>query len=294
MAVFLISAFADEAASDFSGQIRALKENGIRYMEVRNVDSRPVFRMEEKELWEMRNQLEAEGLAVSSIGSFLGKTRIEEDFAPVMEDVKKAVRAAHILGARYIRLFSFYMDDAARDTYRDEVITRMQKITDYIREQHVIPCHENESGIYGQDPDRVTDLLASVQGLGGIFDAANYLAHEDDPVEGFLATLPALEYLHVKDCLGGKDRIIVPCGVGDGQYPEILDMTDKAVEGPIFLSVEPHLMYFQGYDNMDALKLRGAKVYDSNEEAFATAVTALKSTLQKLGFKEGENKVWKR
>ena len=60
MAVFLISSFADEAASDFSGQIRALKENGIRYMEVRNVDSRTVFRMEEKELWEMRNQLEAE------------------------------------------------------------------------------------------------------------------------------------------------------------------------------------------------------------------------------------------
>ena len=296
MASFIVSAFSDEASGHLDEQIRALRENGIRYMEIRNVDGKTPTEMTAEELDAIRRKLDENGIAVSSIGSSLGKYNMDADRNDVRRAVENAVRAAHILGARYIRLFSYYMKPEEYDRNREVVMERMQEMIDYIRQNDIIPCHENESGIYGQNPDRVADLLASVDGLCGVFDAANYIAHGCDVMEGFLATLPVLEYIHVKDAIRKEDggRYIMPCGEGEGRYAEIFDLADKAIDGPVFLTVEPHLMEFAGYANMDKLELKGIHTYKDNMEAFAAAVNALHAALKKIGFKKGDNFVWKR
>ncbi len=296
MASFIVSAFSDEASVSLDEQIRALRENGLRYMEIRNVDGKNPTAMTAEELDALRRKLDENGISVSSIGSFIGKYNMDVDQNDVKKAVENAVRAAHILGARYIRLFSYFMKPEEYDRNRDTVMQRMQEITDYIRQNDIIPCHENESGIYGQNPDRVADLLLTVEGLRGVFDAANYIAHGCDVMEGFMATLPALEYIHVKDAIRKEDggRYIMPCGEGEGHYAEIFDLVDKAIDGPVFLTVEPHLMEFAGYADMDKLELKGIHNYKNNMEAFAAAVSALHGTLETIGFKKGDNFVWKR
>ncbi len=292
MATYILSAFSDEAAKSLDGQIAALHHNGIRFMETRFIDDKPVYLMEPYELDAMRRKLDENGIAVSSVATFIGKKPITSVFEESMEEMKKAVRAAHILGARYIRLFSFYVEPSEYELYRDEVMMRMEKLTEYALLHDVIPCHENESGIYGQDPAQVGDLYRSVPGLGGIFDAANYLAHGDDVIDGLLETMPALEYLHIKDAFAGEDRVIVPVGEGDGRYAEVLAMTDAAVDGPVFLTLEPHLMEFGGYASIDKLALKGAHVYASPDEAFDAAADALRTLLSNMGYIEGEYRTW--
>lgn len=295
MASFIISAFSDEASPNIDEQIEALRENGLRHMEIRNIDGKSATSLTEEELDALRRKLDENGITVSSIGSAIGKVPVDVNEDDDKKMVRDAVRAAHILGARYIRLFSYFMAPEDYDKNRDFVMERMQETVDYIRANDVIPCHENETGIYGQNPDRVGDLLGTVDGLRGVFDSANFIAHGCDVMEGFLTTLPVLEYVHVKDAIrrdGG--RVIVPCGEGEGLYAEIIDLVDKAIDGPVFLTVEPHLMEFAGYSVMDRLKLTCLHEYASPREAFSAAVNALYDTLKKLGFKKGDNFVWKR
>ena len=48
MNAFKLCAFADEADSQLDGQIRALTENGISYIELRGLDSGPAVALSER------------------------------------------------------------------------------------------------------------------------------------------------------------------------------------------------------------------------------------------------------
>ena len=59
MAKFVFSAFADEAGSTLEEQITALKENGIPYIEPRNINSKPILTLTDEELYEVKAALDA-------------------------------------------------------------------------------------------------------------------------------------------------------------------------------------------------------------------------------------------
>ena len=52
--------------------------------------------------------LDDAGLAVWSMGSPIGKISLADEFAPHLDDFKRILEYADILGASRVRLFSFY------------------------------------------------------------------------------------------------------------------------------------------------------------------------------------------
>ena len=56
MARFVLSAFADEAGSSLDEQIKALKRNGIGYIEPRNINGKPILTLTDEELIEVKKQ----------------------------------------------------------------------------------------------------------------------------------------------------------------------------------------------------------------------------------------------
>ena len=114
-----------------------------------------------------------------------------------------------------------------------------------------------------------------------------------DSIEGMEATLPSLEYLHIKDAIAAK-KSIVPSGRGDGRIAEVLRRVDAAREGEVFLSVEPHLHAFLAYKQIDSHELKNEYSFATSDEAFDCAVEALKETLIKIGFHEEENGTWEK
>lgn len=294
MARFVFSAFADEAGFTLDEQIEALKRNDIGFMELRAVDGKNVLGHTEEQLMAIRKKLDEAGIRVSSVGSPIGKYPIGEDFAPHYEKFLHCLKAAKILGTDKIRLFSFFVKQDELKENRDEVIARLEKMLKAAKDMGITLCHENESEIYGQMPAEVKDILTTLPELRGIFDAANFIMNDADVTEGFDATLPSLEYIHVKDACYA-DHAIVPAGEGDGKWGEILLAANEARDGVVYLTLEPHLRLFDAFKDIDShSELKGHHKFDTATEAFDYAVKALEKLLTSLGFTKGENREWKR
>lgn len=74
-----IYAFADEASPLIDGQIKAMLENGVSGLEIRNVDNVNVSDISDMKAKEVRKKLDDAGLKIFTIGSPIGKIDIEKD-----------------------------------------------------------------------------------------------------------------------------------------------------------------------------------------------------------------------
>ena len=290
MAKYILSAFSDEAATDLAGQIAALKAAGITCMEPRTINGKNIMEQTDEELDAIKAALDEAGIGLSSIGSPIGKYDITADFEPQFAAFEHACAIAKKLGTPRIRLFSFFIPEGeAPEKYRDEVVARMRCFQRYAEENGVILCHENEAKIYGECPALVKDILDAVPGLRAIWDAANYVLTDCNPVEGYEACANKIEYIHIKDAVAADNGFIVPAGDGDGHIKEILLRHHSATDAAIYLTLEPHLNDFVGYGTIDDRALAGkGQSFKDNNESFAFGAAALKSLLCEAGFSESE------
>jgi len=266
-----LSGFADEIGPDLTLQIETLTSENMRFLELRGVWDTNVLDLTDEQRAEVRERLGDAGLGVSSIGSPIGKVRIDEPWADHVERFKAALDAAEFFEAPYIRLFSYYPPEGARIAdHRDEVIRRLNEQVEMAAGRPVTLLHENEADIYGEKPDGCLDLHENVPGLKAVFDPANFVQAGVKPAEAWAALKEHVVYFHVKDAVAGTGKI-VPAGEGDGRIPEILReaILERGYSG--FISLEPHLAVagqFAGF---------------SGPDLFKKAVQTLKKILDDLG-----------
>ena len=291
MAKFVLSAFADEAGTLLSEQIEALKRNGIDHIEPRNINGKPILKLTNEELEEVKAELDKNGIKVNSLGSPIGKFPITESFEDHLPDFYRALEVCKMLGTDKMRMFSFFTKQSELAKYRDEVISRLTRMCEIANEHGITLCHENESEIYGQNPEEMLDLMTSVNGLKGIFDPANYRMNGCDIMAGIDATLKNLAYLHIKDAIY-ESQIIVPAGDGEGRIAEVIDMVNNATDDVVYLTLEPHLFLFDAYKLIDNHELKGKYTFTNNTESFDFAANALKKLLSDNGYTKDGNNVW--
>ncbi len=292
MAKFILSAFADEAGSTLDEQICALRENGIHYIEPRSINGKGILELSEEELLSVKKALDESGIRVNSLGSPIGKYDIASDFEPHLSLFRKALSACLSLGTERMRIFSFFVSRDELAIRRGEVLERLGIMLREAEKYGIKLCHENESGIYGQDPEEVLELLTELPALYGIFDPANYIMNAASPTEGINATLKNFEYMHIKDAIC-ETQEIVPAGEGEGSIGEIIDLIDGKTDNKVFLTLEPHLRVFDAYKSIDTHELRGKYEFKTNREAFDFAADALKRLLTSHGYEE-KNGIWTR
>ena len=109
MAEFLLSAFSDEYAEELTKQCEALLRFGIKFIEVRRVDGKNVAEFTDTDAKYVRQTLDSFGIGVSAVGSPLGKTLPSE---AKTDQIERVFETAEILGAKYVRVFSFYLPEA--------------------------------------------------------------------------------------------------------------------------------------------------------------------------------------
>ena len=293
MARFVLSAFADEAGTLLSEQIEALKRNDIGYIEPRNINGKPILKLTDDELREVKAELDKNGIKVNSLGSPIGKYPVNEPFENHLPDFYRALEVCKLLDTDKMRMFSFFTKQDELEEYRDEVLSRLNKMCEIAKAHGITLCHENESEIYGQNPEEMLDLTTNVEGLKGIFDPANYRMNGCDVMAGIEATLKNLAYLHIKDAIF-ESKVIVPAGDGEGRIAEVLDMVNEATDGVVYLTLEPHLFLFDAYKLIDNHELKGKYTFKNNSESFDFAATALKNLLTENGYKKDGNNEWKK
>ena len=272
--MWTLTGFADEISPELDEQVNTLAEESISYMELRSVWNTNVLDLTDKELREVKSTAAERGIGISSIGSPIGKVPVTDPFGPHLERFRRALHAAHLMEAPYVRVFSFFIPEGEEPGhYREEVIGRMGILAGEAEDSGITLLHENEKGIYGDVPRRCVEILAGVgsQALRATWDAANFVqcgvGHPHE--EGYESLRPYIEYLHVKDALSGSGKV-VPAGEGDGQLPETLSaLRASGFEG--FFSLEPHLASSGTYSGF------------SGPELFRKAAGTFKVLLRKQG-----------
>jgi sugar phosphate isomerase/epimerase len=271
--VWTLTGFADEISPELEGQLETLGEESIGYMELRSVWNTNVLDLSDDELDRVKSAAAQRDIGISSIGSPIGKVAVTEPFGPHLERFRRALHAADVMEAPYLRVFSFFIPEGQEpDHYREEVLDRMGIMAGEAEDSGVTLLHENEKEIYGDVPSRCLDILAGVDSpaLRAAWDAANFVQCGVNPYkEGYTSLRPYIEYVHIKDALSGSDTV-VPAGEGDGQLPETISaLRASSFEG--FFSLEPHLASAGTYSGF------------SGPELFRKAAGAFKGLLRRQG-----------
>lgn len=277
-----LSGFADEISSDFEKQLEGLTANGIQYIEVRGVNGKNISALSREQMNEAQKLLEKHKIGVSAIGSPIGKVKITDDFDAHVKVFENCMLAAETFGAKYMRIFSFFIPDKKYDEYRGDVMGRLEKLAELAAKKNIILCHENEGAIYGESPERCLDIMLHFKGgIKFIFDPANFVVGGYEPYpDAYNMLAEHIEYMHIKDA---GEKGIVPAGFGKGGVKEILSdlILNRKFDG--FLSIEPHLSVFAGLKDLGGEEHVGVSKFASKEEAFAAAANALKNILKEIG-----------
>lgn len=242
--MWTLSGFADEISDDFREQCAHVRGLGLRYIEFRSAWGTNILDLDDAQLDEAAAILAEHGLAVSSIGSPIGKIFIDEDFEPHLARAEHAVAVANRLGAPFIRVFSFFMREGMDvDAQRDEVLRRMAAIAKVAEAGGVTLVHENEKDIYGDIPRRCLDIVESVgsPALRATWDPANFVqvGVERPFDEGWAMLRPYIVYMQIKDAVAATGEVVT-AGRGDGQVAETIEaLAADGFDG--FFSLEPHL-----------------------------------------------------
>lgn len=261
--MWTLSGFADEISPDLTEQVELLTRLGVQHVEFRSAWGTKVLDLTKEQLQQAKSMLDDAGLRVSSVGSDLGKIQItDEDFSTHLRRAAHAVEVARFFEAPYIRIFSFFIPEGADPaTYREEVMDRTAAMVRLAEAGRVTMLHENEKDIYGDVPERVVDLLSTIDSPSyrAIFDPANYVQCGVRPFdEAYPLVREYTDYIHCKDASAtemayGLNKVL-PCGEGDGQVRELVTaLRQSGFDG--FFSLEPHLGDFSAFGALSGPEL---------------------------------------
>lgn len=270
-----LTGFADEIDPDPQLQIECLQDNGVAHIELRGAGGKNVLDLDGAETDSLRVALRQAGIAVSSIGSPIGKVDIDSDLEAHFGRFRLALERAAQFDAPFVRVFSFYHRGQEASACRDRVLEQMRRMAETAAAADRVLLHENEKGIYGESPDRCADLIESVGSpyLRAAFDPANFVQAGFDTRRAWERLEGHVVYFHVKDAVSASGRV-VPAGVGDGHW---LWLIERALEAGFegFCSLEPHL------------KADDPEYGGDGAMRFGFAVTALRRLLTECGAETG-------
>lgn len=242
-AVWSLSGFGDEVDPDPAVQAAVLQALGAGHIEVRSAWGINVSKLEPERVKRLKAILDEKGLKVSAVASPIGKIDASVPVEHELARLRQIISVAKGLDTKYIRIFSFYRAKGqSHEDIRDSVMERLTALTSEAAASGVVLLHENEKGIYGDTPERVVDIMETVDSpaLRVAWDSANFVQVGVKPyTEAYALLRPYLVYFQVKDAVAGTGEV-VPAGEGDGE----LDATIAALKADGFAgfaSLEPHL-----------------------------------------------------
>ncbi len=288
----ILSGFADEAAHPIDQsnkaaetQFAAFAALGLQYYSIRFIDvgggPKNVMKLTKTEIQKIRKLQNEYGLNVSSIGSPIGKVKLQNvddgtsnAYVPFKryldKEVKKACDLAHAFETKLIRGFSFYHPRGTdpRDSM-DQAVDQLGQIAEMCHRSDLTFGLEVEPNLVGEDGHLLAELYRKVNhpAMVLIFDAANLVVQgfsAGELLDQFRAMAPGLGWIHIKDYHHPKpvkrgepideDALanFVPSDQGDSGHEQLLlelkrmlpTMTRRLKRRGIpgvFLDLEPHV-----------------------------------------------------
>jgi len=273
-----LTGFADEAAPDIEGQIRATKALGWKYIEARSVNGTNLHDISDEAFEEVVGKLQDAGVQVNCFGSAIanwGKS-IADPFEITLAEVGRAIPRMQRLGTRLIRIMSYAVlpDREPDDQMEEERFRRLRVLHRVFTEAGLTPVHENCMNYGGMSWQHTLRLIEHVPGLKLVFDTGNPVFTDDrarprpypkqSSWEFYTHVKEHVAYVHVKDGVwdpGTQQITYTYSGEGNGDVVRIVkDLLQSGYDGGI--SIEPHM----------AVVHHDASVASPDEQRFRTYV----------------------
>lgn len=260
MPPYYLTGFADEAAKDLDGQIRATRELGWTNIESRNIDGTNIHDLSDAAFDVACGQLADAGVRVNCFGSAIANwgKRIDQPFDSSLAEARRAIPRLQRLGTKLVRIMSFAVrQDAAGadlpDQMEEERFRRVRELHTMFTAAGITPVHENCMNYGGMSWRHTLRLLENVPGLKLVFDTGNPVFTDDrsrpapypkqSAWEFYEQVREQVAYIHIKDGkwdAAANRPVFTHIGDGDGDVRRILaDLLRRGYAGGI--SIEPHL-----------------------------------------------------
>ncbi len=270
-----LTGFADEAAADIDGQIRATRELGWTNIEARSINGVNIHDISDEEFDAVRGKLRDAGIRINCFGSAIANwgKRIDEPPDSSLAEAKRAIPRMQELGAKLIRIMSFAVIAGREpdDQMEEERFRRLRELCKIFADAGVIPVHENCMNYGGMGWQYTLRLVENIPGLKLAFDTGNPVFTDDrgkpkpfpkqSAWEFYTHVKEHIAYVHIKDGIWddaeGKVLYTYP-GEGNGDVRRIVkDLLASGYDGGV--SIEPHLaMVFHEADSPPVEELRYA------------------------------------
>ena len=252
-----LTGFADEAATDIDGQIRATKELGWENIESRAIGGKNIHDITDEQFDAVCAKLEAADVKINCFGSAIANwgKKIDEPFDSSLGEARRAIPRMQRLGTRLVRIMSFAVlkDRPPDDQMEEERFARLRELQKMFADAGLQVVHENCMNYGGMGWRFTLKLIENVPGLKLVFDTGNPVFSDDrskpEPYpkqsawEFYEHVREHVAYVHVKDGVWNDQKqandYTFP-GEGDADVPRIIkDLLDSGYDGGI--SMEPHL-----------------------------------------------------
>ncbi len=249
-----LTGFADEAASDIDGQIRATKELGWSRIEMRNVDGVNLHDLPEDKFDLVYGKLAEAGIEINCFGSAIANwsKSILRPYDDDLASAKRAVARMKRLGTKFIRIMSYppIPDKPMEEQMAEERFRRLREICAPFLDAGLQPLHENCMNYGGQGWKYTLEMLDAVPGLKLVFDTGNPVNTLDREHPGkrqsawefYDHVRDHIVYVHIKDGVVDADGKLTWCWCGEGQGDVrriVADLVKNGYDGGF--SMEPHM-----------------------------------------------------
>lgn len=240
--MWTLSSFSDEAGKSAQEQIEATRRAGLSRLDIRSINGYNIVELPVEDARTLKQQLDDAGMAVQMFGSPIGKIDIADELESDLQKLRHLGTLAPILECNAVRFFSYYnKQEKSHDEWKNESLSRLQKLRDEAEKLGLVLYHENERHIFG-DRGRDVKEIAALRNTNFklIFDFDNYQQGGEDVFAVWESLREQTDAFHLKDST--SDNRHIPVGQGNGQVREILaDAVQRGWNGP--LAVEPHLTH---------------------------------------------------
>jgi sugar phosphate isomerase/epimerase len=249
-----ITLITDEVSPVLADGLRMAAEEGLGQVDVRSIDGVNFMSLEADQQRAAAREIREAGLKVGTLATPLLKWPAAGQVAGDMGDqfgfdrkcrtddqlYEDAFRAAEVLGARHLRIFSLLKHDGFALAELDgayEKLTRLAERHDatlHVENEHVCNVHT------------VADLVAAMHRwrhprLRALLDIPNAWRAERPSQEQLEAIMPFVEQIHFKDWSEAKGRMVA-LGEGDIPFRALLAPAHAAaVRRAITFVVETHV-----------------------------------------------------
>jgi sugar phosphate isomerase/epimerase len=250
----------DEGANTIDGQIKAAKELGWKWIEMRGVevpgfDKANLHEIPDEAFDIVEQKLKDSGVGVYAFGSTVmnWQKTTETPFEVTLAEVNRAIPRMKRLGTEFIRVMSFKPGDDD-DSTPQAVFDRVKQVTQMFLDEGLQPVHENCMNYGGMSWKHAEELIEHAPGLKWVFDTANPIFNADrmkdkpwpkqDPYEFWEHMREHSAHIHIKDATWNPEKNDADYnfpGEGQGRVRDILkDAIKNGYDAGI--SIEPHMV----------------------------------------------------